>query len=101
MATYQELLKQRENLEAEIEKARRAEVAAVRAQILDLMSTYGLAVADIGLKSTRRAGKTGVKVAPKYRNPQTGDTWSGRGLKPTWLKTKLDAGAKLEDFAVG
>ena len=29
---------------------------------------------------TRRAGSIkGTKVAPKYRHPKTGETWSGRG----------------------
>jgi DNA-binding protein H-NS len=23
---------------------------------------------------------------PKYRNPQTGDTWSGQGALPVWLR---------------
>ena len=25
------------------------------------------------------------KIAPKYKNPTTGETWSGRGLKPRWI----------------
>ncbi|MGY6127001.1 H-NS family nucleoid-associated regulatory protein (plasmid) [Paraburkholderia strydomiana] len=31
-------------------------------------------------KRTRRA------AAAKYRNPEIGDTWSGRGRAPRWLK---------------
>jgi DNA-binding protein H-NS len=42
----------------------------------------------------------GSKVAAKYRNPATGDSWSGRGLKPKWLTTALAGGAQLSDFAV-
>lgn len=30
----------------------------------------------------------GEKVAPKYRNPETGDTWTGRGREPGWIKGK-------------
>lgn len=30
----------------------------------------------------------GEKVAPKYRNPETGDTWTGRGREPSWIKGK-------------
>jgi hypothetical protein len=29
-----------------------------------------------------------------------GFTWAGRGAQPTWLREKLKAGAKLEEFAV-
>ena len=40
-------------------------------------------------------------VATKYRDTENEtNTWSGRGLKPKWLTTKLEAGAKLEDYAV-
>ena len=31
---------------------------------------------------------TGAKVAAKFRNPETGETWSGRGRQPKWLKGK-------------
>ncbi len=42
------------------------------------------------------------RVAPKFRNPERpGQTWSGRGKMARWLKRKLAAGARLEEFAVG
>jgi DNA-binding protein H-NS len=25
-------------------------------------------------------------VAPKFRNPLTGDTWTGRGKPPKWIQ---------------
>ena len=31
---------------------------------------------------------TGDKVAAKFRDPETGKTWSGRGREPTWIKGK-------------
>lgn len=41
------------------------------------------------------------KVVPiKYRNRETGEAWTGRGLMPKWLRAKLDAGANLNDFLV-
>lgn len=36
----------------------------------------------------------------KYRDPATGDTWSGKGLQPRWLKTALANGKTLADFDV-
>jgi DNA-binding protein H-NS len=39
-------------------------------------------------------------VAPKYRNADTGDTWSGRGLQPKWLKAALESGKKIGDFTI-
>ena len=47
----------------------------------------------------RRSGMKGRKVPIKYRD-QEGNTWAGRGAQPVWLREKLKAGAKLEDFAV-
>lgn len=34
----------------------------------------------------------------KYIDPQTGQTWSGRGLKPRWLAEALANGHKLSEF---
>jgi DNA-binding protein H-NS len=46
-----------------------------------------------------RSSLKGRKVPIKYRD-RTGNTWAGRGAQPVWLREKLKAGAKLEDFAV-
>jgi hypothetical protein len=46
-----------------------------------------------------RSRLKGRKVAVKYRD-RSGNTWAGRGAQPVWLRDRLKAGAKLEDFAV-
>jgi DNA-binding protein H-NS len=51
-----------------------------------------------GLRGRGSAMK-GRKVPIKYRD-KAGNTWAGRGAQPVWLREKLKAGAKLEDFAV-
>ena len=43
-----------------------------------------------------RAGK----VKAKYRDPKTKESWSGRGRMASWLKTKQDAGEKIEKYLV-
>lgn len=47
----------------------------------------------------RQAGKKG-KVAPamKYRRAATGETWTGRGLRPAWVKAHLAAGGTLAEL---
>ena len=45
------------------------------------------------------AGHTS-EVRAKYRDPKTGDTWSGRGRMATWLKRKQDAGEDIDDYLV-
>ena len=51
------------------------------------------------VRSGPRSSLKGQKVPVKYRDKQ-GNTWAGRGAQPVWLREKLKAGAKLEDFAV-
>src|SRR3954464_9750256 len=41
-----------------------------------------------------------TKVAPKYRHPKTGETWSGRGGTAGWLSREKKAGKKKEDFLI-
>lgn len=48
------------------------------------------------LFSDRRRGPK----PPKYRDPDTGQTWAGRGKFPVWLRQRLDHGARIEDFLV-
>lgn len=99
MASVSELLAQKAAIEQQIAEAQRAERAGAVARIRELMAAHGLTPADLSAKPAA-AKRTGVKVAPKYRNTATGDTWSGRGLQPNWLKQALASGRKLSDFAL-
>lgn len=110
MSTYQELLaqkaaleKQTSELERQLQEARKAERAGVIAHIKQLLADNGLTVADLELKAgaaTRSSAAAGRKVAPKYSNAETGETWSGRGLQPKWVKAALAAGKTLEQLKV-
>jgi DNA-binding protein H-NS len=40
------------------------------------------------------------RVWPKYRNPQTSETWSGRGKRPRWLVAAMKSGRKIEEFRI-
>ena len=40
------------------------------------------------------------QVLPKYRNPQTSETWSGRGKRPRWLVAAIKSGRKMEEFRI-
>jgi DNA-binding protein H-NS len=89
-------------------------------KIRDLMHKHGLTVADIegfvarrrGRKPAATQAKAAAKapravvhhVAPKYADPKTGATWSGRGLAPLWIrdvkdrsKFLIEAGATTKD----
>lgn len=97
-----ELLAKKAELEQQIIDLQRQERSNAIAQVKALMAQHGLTPADLGSRPAPAAakGRSGGKVPPKYRDPATGQTWSGRGLHPTWLKQALARGAKLTDFAL-
>ncbi len=39
-------------------------------------------------------------IKPKYRDPETGKTWSGRGEMAAWLREKKEAGEDIEVYRV-
>ncbi len=39
-------------------------------------------------------------VPPKYKNPETGDTWTGRGKPPRWVVAAESAGKSREAFLI-
>lgn len=89
MISYKELLKQREALEQQINEARQREVASALAQVRSLVAEFGLTAQDV-FPSKRGTGRghgatAGSKVPPKYRDPATGKTWTGRGKPPSWM----------------
>ena len=47
---------------------------------VQLCEAEGLTLAEVFFE-----GKNRAKVAPKFKDPNTGKTWSGRGKKPDWL----------------
>ena len=99
MTSYKELLKQREALEQQIGEARKRELSDAISQVRSLLAEFGLTAQDV-FPSGRAAGKgrsstAGTKVAPKYRNPATGETWTGRGKAPKWIQNE-----NREKFAI-
>jgi DNA-binding protein H-NS len=99
MATYKELKAQAEALLQQAEAARRAEIATVVADIQARMKEYGITLAD--LKGGAIKAKARGAVAAKYRNPSTGESWSGRGRAPKWLADALAKGRARDEFLVG
>ena len=81
-------------LRGDIEKTLSRKAAQLKEQLSRLGNETG------GYKKRSRGSSLrGRKVAIKYRD-KSGNTWAGRGAQPIWLREKLKAGAKLENFAV-
>ena len=89
--SLKDLLQQREALEKAITQARQNEISAAVTKVREIVAEYGLTAQDV---FPGRAGKsagakaTGSKVAAKYRDPATGQTWTGRGKAPKWIEGK-------------
>ena len=79
----------------------------VLAKIVALAKEAGLTAADISKalnsgkatktsktnKAAKKSTLAGKKVAPKYRNPAKPEqTWTGRGVSPTWVQALKAAG---------
>lgn len=95
------LLAQKADIEKQILEVQRSERAAAITKVRSLMAEYGLTMADLGTRPAASAPRKGtVKLPAKYRHPDTGQTWSGRGLQPNWLKEALARGGQLSDFKV-
>jgi DNA-binding protein H-NS len=105
MADLQQLIRQKADLERQIAQLNSKGRQDAIDEIRKIMTEHGLTSEDI--VAPTRGRKIGTKldgterkaVAAKYKDDQ-GNQWTGRGLKPRWLTAALQAGRKLEDFAV-
>lgn len=96
MPTYQEYQSQIAELQALAEKARLDEISKARNQVRQLMREHGLKLRDVldeQKKSTSE--KKPAPAQPKYRDPDSGATWTGRGRAPRWL-----GGRSKDDFLI-
>lgn len=106
MATIDELIKQRAEIERQIQQLKDSSRNEAIATIRQLMADNNLTAEDISSarsvskKTTGGSATKGSSVAPKYQDPATGKTWTGRGLKPKWVQEALQNGKSLEDLTI-
>ncbi len=110
---------QRRKLEKEINRLQKQAAALEQKQrvpvindIVRTMREYDItpeeiaaALARKGRGASRTASKAAAKtvrnpVPPKYRNPETGATWSGRGKPPRWISDAESAGKSRDEFLI-
>jgi DNA-binding protein H-NS len=94
MATYKQLTAQLEKLHKEVAVAREKEIEQAIVDIKQKIVEYGITAEELGFASKRAAAEK-TPLPAKYRNPKTGETWSGRGRSPGWL-----AGKNRERFLI-
>lgn len=84
------------------EELAKERVSKLREKINALVKAEGVALDEVfGGRGARPGKGRGGKVKPKYRNPATGETWTGRGKRPRWFAAAMAAGKKEKDFLIG
>ncbi|SAK58320.1 histone family protein nucleoid-structuring protein H-NS [Caballeronia hypogeia] len=119
MATLKQIQAKLKKLQAQAETLIADRAQAVLDDIRAMMERHGLTTADIdrhGKAAKRAAKKPGVaypapagrheamtklakkgKLPAKYRNPKTGETWSGWARPPAWIANVKDRSKFLID----
>ncbi len=118
MPTLEQIQVKMKKLQAQAEALIAKRAQAVLNDIRALMEKHGLTTADIDAHGSvkkrvgRPAGKTSTaagkrkatgqaaakgKLPAKYRNPKTGETWSGWARPPAWIKDVKDRSRFLID----
>ncbi len=125
MQTFEQIQQQILDLQKQADAMRKQAMVAAIKEVKRLVNLYSLGYADIGITigapvkkggstpkvKTQKSAKPAkvakksssdkrAAVAPKYRDNETGQTWTGRGKAPTWLANKMAAGASKELFKI-
>lgn len=105
MQQQKQLLAGAQKLQEVINQHRAQEKGVVVHKVRTMIQEYGivpeeLGFAPMGNKARKTSGAKGKAVAPKFRDPLTGATWTGRGLQPKWLQAHIAAGRNPEEFSI-
>ena len=84
--TYLQLTAELADLDAKIAAAWEQERSAVVQELRELMATWGIEANELG--PYRRGAYHTKPVKMRYRDPDTGQAWSGRGHPPAWIEGK-------------
>lgn len=90
----------RKQMEAQRKNERIQAITAVK----ELIKTHDLAATDLGFSGKSATKRATVdkrnSVAPKYQDPESGKTWTGRGKTPAWLSAQMASGRDKQDFLI-
>lgn len=107
--------KEIDKLEKKMQQLKAKERKPMIASIVKSMRDYDISLEDIAViynrKSATRAaskaaGGTAARPAskrvipPKYRDPNTGATWTGRGKAPRWISDAEATGVSRDTFLI-
>ena len=94
-------------LEKQAKKIERRENNPAVPNIVRLVRKHKITIGELRRALNGRGGSgdlphalRGKKVKPMYRNPKTGEMWSGRGRTARWLAAAEKAGRKRTEFLI-
>lgn len=97
-AELDELMQNAAKAKAEAEKRHKKEC---KAAVQKVLAEYGYSIDELyprlssgGPKSKQSKGEA------KFKNPETGEIWTGQGRRPKWLVEAEEAGHSREEFRV-
>ncbi len=104
-----EFLSEKQLLEKQIQKLQRKmrtlhsrQRRPVINSIIKSMQEYGITPEEITESFQRREKRSATtSSAPaRYKNPETGDTWTGRGRPPRWIVDAEAQGKNRDSFLI-
>jgi len=97
--TEAELAAMIENAQKALKNKQEGKRKDVIAQIKELAASINASVEITDI--AKGPGRKGSVVPIKYRNPANpAEKWTGRGMKPRWLRELVEQGRRLEEFEV-
>ncbi len=88
MTTLDSLIAQKADIEKQIADLQNQGRLDAIEKARSLVAEFSLTPDDVFGGTRRKSGKgslAGTKVAAKYRDPESGKTWTGRGMAPKWI----------------
>ena len=90
-----------ENAQKALQERQVSKRKEVLSEIKVLAASIGVTLDISDTLSGKTPSRKVAKIPVKYRNPHNkSETWTGRGVKPRWLRNLIEQGRRIEDFAV-
>ena len=97
------LLQQQQEISNQIAEKKQQKKDSVIKQIAEAMTTFNITVKELNSalpKELKVKTRKSAVINPKYYNPEDrNQTWTGRGIAPSWAKA-LKEQNRLEEFRV-
>lgn len=100
MSQLETLIARRDELQRQIDALEAERRASLIAQAQAALKALGVTAADLlPARDSRKALRQRAPAPVRYRDDK-GNTWTGRGKQPVWLREALAGGATLGGFLV-